>query len=124
VAIPWLDAIALTKVFQGQIWERNLSLYECKYPTTPWRSLTVVKSRSLTVSAMSRTMCPHDGVHSEKSAISLSSMGLRFPTRARFESLGSGNQSDPTISSITYCDHDYFFELPPSRERDAQSLRR
>jgi hypothetical protein len=38
--------------------------------------------------------------------------------------LGSGTQSNPTISSITDCDHDYFFELPPSREQDAQSLRR
>ena len=26
--------------------------------------------------------------------------------------MGSATQSDPTISSITNCDHDYFFELP------------
>ena len=37
---------------------------------------------------------------------------------------GSGTQSDPTISSITYRDHDYYFELPGEGERDAQSLRR
>ena len=45
-------------------------------------------------------------------------------TRARFESLGAATQSDPSISSITYCDHKYLFELPRSRERGAQSLHR
>ena len=50
-------------------------------------------------------------MHSKKSAISLVG-GLRFPTWARFQSLGSGTQSDPAISSITYRDHDYLFELP------------
>ena len=39
-------------------------------------------------------------------------MVLRFPTWARFESLGSRTRSDPAISSITNRDHDYVFELP------------
>jgi hypothetical protein len=47
-----------------------------------------------------------------KSAISLSKMVCAFPTWARFESLGSGTQSDPAISSIPNCDHDYLFKLP------------
>jgi hypothetical protein len=42
-------------------------------------------------------------------------MVCAFPTWARFESSGSGTQSDPTISSITYCDHDYFFEHPSQK---------
>ncbi len=50
--------------------------------------------------------------------------GSRLPTWARFESSGSGTQSDPAISSITNGDHDYLFELPQPRERDAQSLHR
>src|SRR5436309_11260618 len=50
--------------------------------------------------------------------------GLRFPTWARFNRLGSATQSDPTISSMPNCDHDHLFELPWSWERDAQSLRR
>ncbi|MGE5111142.1 MAG: hypothetical protein ACM3JB_09815, partial [Acidobacteriaceae bacterium] len=54
-------------------------------------------------------------MHSEKSAISLYQLVCAFPTWARFESSGSGTQSDPTISSITYCDHDYFFELPSQK---------
>jgi hypothetical protein len=45
---------------------------------------------------------------------------LRLPTVP----FSLGTQSDPAISSITYCDHDYLFELPQPRERDAQSLRR
>jgi len=48
----------------------------------------------------------------KKSAISLSKMVCAFPTWARFESSGSRTRSDPAISSITYCDHDYLFELP------------
>jgi hypothetical protein len=51
-------------------------------------------------------------------------MALRFPTWARFESSGSGTQSERAISSISNRDHDYLFELPWFGERSAQSLRR
>lgn len=37
----------------------------------------------------------------EESAISLSLMGCRIQPKARLQSLRSGTQSDPTISSIT-----------------------
>src|SRR5579864_6143568 len=47
-----------------------------------------------------------------KSAISLSWMVLRFATRARFESFGSGTRSDPAISSITQCDQDSLIRTP------------
>jgi hypothetical protein len=50
--------------------------------------------------------------------------GCAFKPKARSQSLRSGTQSDPTISSITNRDHDYYFELPCEGERDAQSLRR
>src|SRR5215472_1660203 len=39
-------------------------------------------------------------------------VGLRFPTRARFESFGSGTRSDPAISSITHCDQDSVVRTP------------
>src|SRR5216117_590959 len=64
-------------------------------------SLTVETSPSLTMSAVSSTFRAHFSEHSEKSAISLSLMVLPFPTQARSQSLRSGTQSDPTISSIT-----------------------
>jgi hypothetical protein len=35
-----------------------------------------------------------------------------FQPGLAFNRLGSATQSDPTISSITNCDHDYLFELP------------
>jgi len=64
-------------------------------------------------------------MHSEKSAISLYQLVCAIPTWARFESSGSGTQSDPAISSITYCDQDSFYSNSlTNRERDAQSLRR
>src|SRR5215471_6071856 len=49
----------------------------------------------------------------------------RFQPWARFESSGSGTQSDPAISSITHCDQDSFIRTPITYwERDAQSLQR
>src|SRR5215471_15305483 len=36
----------------------------------------------------------------------------RFQPWARFESSGSGTQSDPAISSITHCDQDSFIRTP------------
>jgi hypothetical protein len=39
-----------------------------------------VKSPSLTMSALSSILCAHDRMHSEKSAISLYQLVLRFPT--------------------------------------------
>jgi hypothetical protein len=38
--------------------------------------------------------------------------------------LRSGTRSDPCISSISNCDHDYYFELLVLEERDAQSIAR
>jgi hypothetical protein len=37
-------------------------------------------------------------------------------------SLKSGARSDPCISSVCNCDHDYYFELLSEEERDAQSI--
>ena len=77
------------------------------------------------MSAVSSSFRAHYGVHSEKSAISLSlktvpasnpgSLVIRFR---------SGTRSDPCISSVSYCDHDYYFELLREEERDAQSITR
>src|SRR5580700_230768 len=39
-------------------------------------------------------------------------------------SLRSGTRSDPCISSVSNCDHDYYFELLHEEERDAQSITR
>ena len=36
----------------------------------------------------------------------------------------SGTQSDPCISSVCNCDHDYYFELLGEEERDTQSISR
>jgi hypothetical protein len=36
----------------------------------------------------------------------------------------SGTRPDPCISSVSYCDHDYYFELLHEEERDAQSITR
>ncbi len=33
-------------------------------------------------------------------------------------------RSDPCISSVSHCDHDYYFELLREEERDAQSISR
>jgi Alginate export len=41
---------------------------------------------------------------------------LRLPTWARFESFGSGTQSNPAISSITHCDQDSFYSNSLSPE--------
>jgi len=39
-------------------------------------------------------------------------VGLRFPTLGSLLIVGVRTQSDPAISSIPNCDHDYLFELP------------
>ena len=36
----------------------------------------------------------------------------------------SGTRSDPCISSVCHCDHDYYFELLAEEEQDAQSISR
>src|SRR5580692_6733971 len=36
----------------------------------------------------------------------------------------SGTRSDPCISSVSNCDHDYYFELLGEEERDTQSITR
>src|SRR5258708_16079013 len=61
----------------------------------------VTVETSLTMSAVSSTFLAHYGMHSKKSAISLSLKGMPFPTKARSQSVfRSGTQSDPCISSI------------------------
>ena len=37
---------------------------------------------------------------------------------------GPDTRSDPCISSVSNCDHDYYFELLVIEERDAQSITR
>jgi len=65
-----------------------------------------------------------DLLESENSAISLS-MKIAVPTKARSQSvLRPGTRSDPCISSVSNCDHDYYFELLVIEERDAQSITR
>jgi hypothetical protein len=84
-----------------------------------------VTSQSLTMSAVPSTFSstlPHALREERRFALvddfALSNLGSLLIVD------GSETQSDPAISSITNCDHDYLFELPQPRERDAQSLRR
>jgi len=77
----------------------------------PIRSFTVSSSvpplpsfpSAITMSAMSSTIRAHDGMHSETERHFALVDGLRVSNRARSQSFGSGTQSDPVISSITYC---------------------
>src|SRR5438094_9076068 len=46
------------------------------------------------------------------------------PTKARSQSFEVRTQSDPCISSVSNCDHDYYFELLREEERDTQSITR
>ena len=80
---------------------------------------------SLTMSAVSSPPRAHHGVHSEKSAISLSWMVLPSPTVGSLVIVSrSGTPSDPCISSVRNRDHDSYFELLVIEERDAQSITR
>jgi hypothetical protein len=82
------------------------------------------KLASLTMSAVSSTFRAHCSMHSEKSAISLSLKVLLFNRRLARNRFRSGIQSDPCISSVCNCDHDYYFELLVTEEQDAQSISR
>jgi hypothetical protein len=53
------------------------------------------------MSVVSSAFRARSGMGLEESAISLSLMGCRIQPKARLQSLRSGTQSDPTISSIT-----------------------
>ena len=52
-------------------------------------------------------------MHSEKSAISLSLKLLLCSANpgSLVINIQVGNRSDPCISSVSNCDHDYYFEL-------------
>jgi hypothetical protein len=51
--------------------------------------------------------------------------GVAFPTvGSRVIVFRSGTRSDPCISSVCNCDHDYYFELLSEEERAAQSITR
>ena len=51
--------------------------------------------------------------------------GFAFPTVGSLViHSGQDTQSDPCISSVCNCDHDYYFELLVIEERDAQSITR
>src|SRR6266576_390438 len=62
-------------------------------------------------------------MHSEKRAISLS---MKKPSNQGSLVIVSGQdfRSDPCISSVCNCDHDYYFELLGEEERDTQSISR
>src|SRR5207245_2708499 len=88
-------------------------------------SITVEKSPSLTMSALSSTLLAHNCLHSETSAISLSLMVCAFQSKARLLVIVAvRNSVRPNHLFDHNRDHDYFFELPWSGEWDAQSLRR
>jgi len=68
---------------------------------------------------------PHFCMHSEKSAISLSlKVLLSQPKGSLAIRFRSGPRSDPCISSILNCDHDYYFELLREEEWNAQAISR
>src|ERR1022692_3292872 len=88
--------------------------------------IAVAKSPSLTMSAVSSTFRAHDGMHSKKSAISLSLKLLLLLCQPRLarNQFPVRNSVRPIHLFDHNCDHDYYFELPCEGERDAQSLRR
>ncbi len=80
------------------------------------------------MSAVSSTFGAHGSVHAEKRAISLSLKVLLLPlpyqprlARNRFQARNSVRPMH--LFGHTF-DHDYYFELPRKRERDAQSITR
>jgi len=80
------------------------------------------KSPSLTMSAVSRRFqTTLQRALKEERHFALVDRFCALQPGLAFNRWGSGTQSDPAISSITTCDHDYLFELPSKRERDAQS---
>jgi len=62
-------------------------------------------------------------MHSEKSAILLS-LKLLLLLSSLVINIQVWTRSDPCISSVSNCDHDYYFELLREEERDAQSITR
>ena len=81
---------------------------------------------SLTMSAVSSTFRAHDGMHSKKSAISLSLKLLLLLCQPRLarNQFPVRNSVRPIHLFDRNFDHDSYFELPCEGERDAQSLRR
>jgi hypothetical protein len=69
----------------------------------------VVISRSLTMSAGVKQNVHHTSACTLEEPFCLVDRFCAFPTWARFESSGSGTQSDPAISSITDRDQDSFY---------------
>src|ERR1022692_4138599 len=87
----------------------------------PW-----VFADAKTQSDSSSTFRAHDGMHSKKSAISLSLKLLLLLCQPRLarNQFPVRNSVRPIHLLDHNCDHDYYFELPCEGERDAQSLRR
>jgi len=84
-----------------------------------WRNIA-----SLTMSAVSSSFRAHCRMHSENSAISLSKKIAVSNQGSLVIHSGQDSRSDPCISSVSNCDHDYYFELLGEEERDAQSITR
>src|ERR1700686_1275922 len=76
--------------------------------------IPVAKSPSLTMSAMSSTICAHHCVHSLKSAISLWWVVCAFQPGLASNRWGQ-NSVRPNHLFDPDRDHDYFFELPSVR---------
>ena len=77
-------------------------------------NLAAAKSPSLTMSAMSSTICAHHCVHSLKSAISLWWVVCAFQPGLASNRWGQ-NSVRPNHLFDPDSDHDYFFELPSVR---------
>jgi hypothetical protein len=72
------------------------------------------------MSAVSSSFRAHFSIHSEKSAISLSwKLLLLLYTHPGSLVIVSGqdSRSDPCISSVSNCDHGYYFDLLVIEER-------
>src|SRR5450755_1861341 len=78
------------------------------------------------MSALSITFRAHDGMHSEKSASSLSLklLLLLYQPRLARNRFRSGNSVRPIHLFGHTFDHDYYFELLREEERDTQSITR
>jgi len=82
-----------------------------------------ITSPSLTMSATVKHFSSRQ-LHTLEEERHFALVGLRFPTLGSLLIVRVRNSVRPSLSSISYCDHDYLFRLPGDGERDAQSLRR
>src|SRR5438093_5480003 len=99
---------------------RDRSCISCQSHCGNAPSITVEKSPSLTMSALSSTLLAHNG---DERHFALAD-GLRFPIEGSLVIVAVRNSVRPNHLFDHNRDHDYFFALPWSGEWDAQSLRR